>query len=250
MPKIESLILRSLNPSAQRRYYCDILGMTEFEDGTVGYTDREARLSFVQADRDYAPTPTDLYWKIAIAVPNIELAHHQLTARGVSVGPPRQFEDIGYLAHFTDPEGFTIELIEHWFLGERKEDYADSALLGGGAHLNLLTLRCNSITDIVATFEQWNMTPLSIQPVKEHNFTLHFFAFTDERPPSEDLYAIENRTWLYRRPYTVLEIQHLPSATNIRKPEYGCAGYERIEISGLTNTVQNDDLLIYCMLNP
>ena len=104
-------------------------------------------------------------------------------------------------------------------------------------------LRSNNIDDVLVTFEQLNMTPLSIQPVKNHNFTLYFYAFTSERPPSKNLFAVENRTWLYQRPYTVLEIQYLPDATDIRKSEYGCAGYERIEISGLPNTVQNDDLL-------
>ena len=53
------------------------------------------------------------------------------------------------------------------------------------------------------------MKLLSIQPVKRYNFTLYFLAFTEEDPPIlEDLEAVENREWLWQRPYSTLELQH------------------------------------------
>lgn len=52
------------------------------------------------------------------------------------------------------------------------------------------------------------MKLLSIQPVKRYNFTLYFLAYTEETPPNADLEAVENREWLWQRPYTTLELQH------------------------------------------
>lgn len=235
MPKIENITLGCLAPSAQRQFYCTVLGMSESSDGSVGYGALEARLQFQQAKRPYQPLPQDLYWKIAIAVPDIDLACRQLTALGVAVDAPRQFLDVGHLAHFKDPEGFTIELIEHWFAGARQAEPIDSTRLGGGAHLNLLTLRTANIQQVRQTCEGWNMKPLSVQPVSEHGFTLYFFAFTDDEPPSPDLSAVENRPWLYQRRYTVLEVQyrHADTGAVLTQPTRGDAGYLSTRVSGL-----------------
>ena len=232
MSKIESLVLRTCDPEAQCRFYCDILGMDELCDGTVGYGGEEAKIRFLKAEGRYDPKPDDVYWKIALAVPDIELACQQLTARGVDVGKPRQFQDVGFLAHFTDPEGFTIELIEHWFQGNRQAEEIGDDALGGGAHFNLLTLRTADIEMVQKACANWHMTPLSIQPVESHGFTLYFYAFTSDVPPSSDLYAVENREWLYQRKYTVLEVQHIHDATTMALTPVGNAGYAGTEFSG------------------
>ena len=56
------------------------------------------------------------------------------------------------------------------------------------------------------------MKLLSIQKVEAYGFTLYFLAFTDETPPNEDLNSIEIREWLWQRPYTTIELQHIPDA--------------------------------------
>lgn len=245
MPKIETIILRCRNPDAQRTFYCDVLGMKDFGDGKIGYDNAlEARLLFLPAEYKYTPTDQDLYWKIALAVSNIEMACQQLTERGVNVGTPGQFEDIGYLAHFTDPEGFKIELIEHSFKDQRQDEKTDLSIIGGDIHLNLLTLRSNDIQSILDSPVLQEMTPLSIQPVDRYGFTLHFFAFTDDSPPSTDLYAVENRTWVYQRRYTVLEVQHVHDLENIRTSGQNDAGYEGAVFSGVSNIQSNNPLLI------
>ncbi len=241
MPKIEAVILRCLDPQSQREFYCSVLGMTEFPDHSVGYGESEARLHFVPATQGYDPSSNDLYWKIAIAIPNIELASQQLIERGVVVGNPHQFRDIGFLAHFTDPEGFTVELIEHWFEGHRQEEVTDPRLLGGGAHLNLLTLRTGNIERVIETCEGWGMRLLSIQPVVEHGFTLYFYAFTDDCPPSSDLYSVENRPWLYQRRYTVLEIQHVHDAASMNKASKMAGGYAGAVLSDLPEGCSTND---------
>ena len=244
MPKIETVILRSYRPDQQRRFYSDILGMNCYEDGTVGYGEEEARLSFPQAGSNYVSRPNDLYWKIALAVPNIELACQQLTEFGIEVGPPRQFEDVGYLAHFVDPEGFTIELIEHYFKGNRPDKAGNSNLLGGGAHLNLLTLRTVNIEKVIETCQGWGMKMLCIQPLESYGFTLYFFAFTVDNPPSPDLRAVINREWLYQRRYTILEVQHLHNAESVLQPTDNDAAYAGTIFSGLTIDSDENELVI------
>ncbi len=244
MPKIDTITLRCANLKAQRSFYCDVLRMDEFEDGSVGYGGEEARLFFQQSERDYIPAPNDLYWKIVLAVPNIELAYQQLTELGIEVGTPRQFRDIGYIAHFSDPAGFTIELIDHWFQGNRPDEPFDTNLLGGGAHLNLLTLRSIDIEDITRSCLDWGMKLLAIEPVESHGFTLYFFAYTADVPPSSDLHAVENREWLYQRKYTVLEIQHLHDGAGIRPPRDGKAGYVSTTVAGMRTGKQIEALCI------
>ena len=206
---IESIHLRVQDPAEQVAFYRDQLGMTDFGSGLVGYEGAgQARLAFDAGSAPYAYGGTDLYWKIALAVPDLELACRQLAERGVSNDGPRQFRDIGYLAHIADPEGFKIELIQHTFEGDESPIPSDPNLLGGGPSLNLLTLRASEIAPVDELCRSLGMTPLSVQPVESYNFTLYFYAFTEERPPNVDLEAVENRPWLYQRPYTVLEIQH------------------------------------------
>lgn len=231
MTKLDTLTLRVKDPAAQRRFYCDILGMSDLRDGRLAYSPQEMALRFVAADAPYVPRPSDLYWKIALSVPNIDLAYEQLQSAGITCTAPAQFRDVGFLAKVTDPEGFTVELIDHWFEGDRPREEHDETLLGGGAHLSLLTLRTADIAAVESEINGWGMTPLSVQPVDPHGFTLYFYAFTDEQPPNANLEAVENRTWVYRRPYTVLEIQHVHALKRETTPSENVGGYSGVTIS-------------------
>ncbi|MEO1474153.1 MAG: VOC family protein, partial [Pseudomonadota bacterium] len=225
MNKLGTLMLRATDPDAERCFYREVLGMANLSDECISYSEQELAIHFTKAEEPYDPQPTDLYWKIALSVPNVELACAQLRAAGVDCSEPQQFRDVGYLAKATDPEGFVIELIDHWFQGDRPDTPIDETLLGGGAHLSLLTLRTADIASVEREVLSWGMVPLSVQPVDPFGFTLHFYAFTDERPPNDDLTAIENRPWLYQRPYTVLEIQHVHALDRETQPSSGAAGY-------------------------
>jgi len=225
MPKLDQVTLRCLNPEAQSQFYCEALDMQVHSDGSVGYGGEQAALAFQKGESEYKPKSNDLYWKIALSVPNIELACHQLTEKGIQVAAPEQFKDVAYLAHFSDPEGFTIELIDHWFKDNRQNQVINDHVFGGGAHFNLLTLRTTQIDKITQSCLQCGMKLLSIQPVESHGFTLYFFAFTSDFPPSKDPYAVENREWLYQRKYTVLEIQQVHRQINICTANLSEAGY-------------------------
>ena len=230
--RIDRIILRCRDAEAQRSFYVGVLGMREWKDGTVGYPGEGARLLFLPADHAYQPRPDDVYWKIALAVPDLDLACRQLEKAGVRVGVPEQFSDIGYLAHLTDPEGFTIELIAHCFQGETSPLPAGPAQLGGGATLNLVTLRSASLEEIDRTCDAFGMKALAIMPVERYGFTLYFYAFTEEEPPSQDLSAVENRPWIYQRPYTVFEIQHRPGAPSGNLPGRHQSGYVETVFAG------------------
>lgn len=244
MSKLDTLTLRVSDPDAQRRFYCGVLGMSDRGDGRVGYSDRETALRFVKAGARYVPEPADLYWKIALSVPNVDLAYEQLRRAGVPCTTPAQFRDVGFLAKAVDPEGFTIELIDHWFEGERPGAAHDESRLGGGAHLSLVTLRTPDIAAVEPTILAWGMRPLSVQPVTEYGFTLYFYAFSDEDPPNADLKAIENRVWVYQRPYSVLEIQHVHALDAVNPPSRNGGGYGGISIRAEGAVPACTDLLI------
>lgn len=208
--------------------------MQVLAENVVGFGGAEASIKFLPGNAPYQAATNDLFWKIALAVPNIEMACLQLRGFGVSVGAPHQFHDVGYLAHFRDPGGFPIELVQHTFQGEPSVEPTDKTRLGGGAHLNLLTLRAADIAPIRRACADWGMTLLSIQPVESHGFTLYFFAFTSEQPPSQDLFSLENRTWVYQRPYTVLEVQHLHDVGDLRDISEAESGYVGTDISNFS----------------
>lgn len=211
-------------------------------DGLIGYGPAEAGLLIEAGEGPYQASRENVYWKISLSVPDIELACAQLADRGVAVSAPSQLGEVGYLAHFDDPQGFQIELIDHYFQGDRPERKVDATRLGGGARLNLLTLRCHDQALIEAAVGRFELTPLCVIPVPDLGFTLHFFGSPDERPPNPDLEAVENRTWVYQREHTVLEIVHRPQEAPPRLPDPPESGYGGIRIAGIGDACRDDVL--------
>jgi hypothetical protein len=73
------------------------------------------------------------------------------------------------------------------------------------------------------------MQLLSVQPVDGRDFTLYFLAHAGESPPDPDLEAVGNRPWLWQRPYTTLELQHVQnSASRIRPLSLDETGYAEL----------------------
>lgn len=239
--QLARVILRAQSPDKLARFYTEHLGMSahvEHEVLILGYSGQDALIELRQAtagDR-YQHAQTDRYWKIGITLPNVDIARAQLSNAGISISEPKQFNDIGYMCHLADPEGFSIELLQHSFLGNRDATAGDpDQALGGQAAIGQITLRVTNIDNALAFYrERLGMTLLSIQPVLAYGFTLYFLAFTEERPPKPDLRAVENREWLWQRPYTTLELQHLESGLPNRPnlPGDGETGFAGIVIRG------------------
>lgn len=239
MPILSGVHIRTQDPEKLAEFYASALGMRIIKDSQslrVGYSTRDADIVLLPGGESYRHDKRDRYWKVGITLPNIDIAYSQLCKAGLPVSPPQQFHDIGYMCHLTDPEGHQIELLQHDFEGNRPASAGDpDQPLGGGARVGQITLRAADIGSDLSLFQSLGMRLLSVQPVPSHGFDLYFLGFTGEMPPAESLTSVANREWLWKRPYTTLEFQHLAGA-EINKN----SGYAGIEISGLKGAVSDD----------
>lgn len=248
LPRLSGLALHVDRPRALAAFYCEALGMAAEERAEgirLGYGGGDAVLALRPAQRHTHSTSPgdryrqgDRYWKIGITLPDVDIAHAQLSARlpswGVKVSEPRQFRDIGYMCHLADPEGFEIELLQHSFAGEARSGEGDPGLpLGGGARIGQLTLRTDEIeADLAHYRDRLGMKPLAFKALPDLDFDLHFLAFTDEAPPDGDPGSARTLQWLWRRPYTTLELQHRRDGRTIRHREPGEHGHTEVLIDG------------------
>lgn len=162
----------------------------------------------------YVPKPSqDVYWKIGLSLADVDTARSQLMSHGVDVTQPRQFRDIGYLCHLSDPFGYSIELLQRDFqsnfCSERIKSFLNPTFaLRQQTHVGQITLRVSDIKESLRFYESsLGMKLLSRQNIPDM-FDLYFLACTDEKPPSDDVNAVEIREWLWKRPYTTLELQY------------------------------------------
>lgn len=155
------------------------------------------------------PSLTEGYWKYSIAVPNLRLAREHLISQGINIGSPFEVKNIAYLCHFTDPDGYCIELIQHYFTNNsRKRLSSSSSFQECLPTLNLSTLRVKQIDESLAFYTKLGMRLVSRQKVAGRNMHLYFLSFNMESPPSSDIDSLRVREWLWQRPYTLLELQH------------------------------------------
>lgn len=235
--RLSAVLLRVADPERLAAFYADILDMTLHVQGPnrrLGYEGQDADLLLMPGGGGYTHDGGQRYWKIGITLPDVDLAAAYLRRKGVDVSTPKQFLDIGYMCHLKDPAGFVIELLQHDFQGNRPDDAADPAAPFAGACIGQITLRTGDIAAEDAFWRARGMQLLSVQDVAQYGFDLHFYAFTDEKPPNADLWSVENREWLWKRPYTTLEFQHLAGAQFAPAPDY-----RGLEIQGLTESLRD-----------
>ncbi len=220
--------LRSSNLDVLVSFYNDMLGMNVLAQPSIrgenvhallGYHNHPAAGTCIELQscditdqhKHYHHKTHDIYWKIGITLPDVDSAVSVLRRKGVSVSDPQQFLDIGYLCHLQDPAGFQIELLQHEFhsVSAPKTPIPDHPL-GQCATLGQITLRVIDINESLLFYRDIiGMRLLSIQPVTPYGFTLYFLAHTDETPPNADIESVANREWLWQRPYTTIELQHV-----------------------------------------
>ena len=238
--RLAGVALNVASPEQLAAFYTRHLGMAVDRSGEflrLGYGGPGAGLELRPASSPdpYVHDGSDEYWKIGITLPDVDMAFEQLSRAGVPVTRPRQFLDIGYMCHLTDPEGFQIELLQHTFEGQPRTLPGNPDLpLGGGAQIGQITLRVVNLDDALALYQRsLGMRLLSKQVVGGRDFTLYFLAFTDEMPPNSDIEAVANRPWLWQRPYTTLELQHLTGQeTTVRHASADDAGYAGLLFAG------------------
>lgn len=230
--RLSALRLRVADPDQLADFYRDILGMSVRAEGQarrVGYTGQDADLLLMPGGGGYSHDQGQRYWKIGITLPDVDLAAESLHKQGVAVSAPRQFLDIGYMAHLSDPEGFVIELLQHDFEGNRPENAGDPAAPFVHARIGQITLRTGDIAAEDKSCRAQGMKLLSMQDVAPYGFDLHFYAFTQESPPDPDPWAVRNREWLWKRPYTTLEFQHVQGAQFAPAPDYKGLEFEGLD---------------------
>ena len=217
--KIAQLYLYASQIESTLVFYTKTLGMKLVKQEQVNdlkayhlsYGNKEASLVFVNnPDFKRQYIENEGYWKIALSVEDLSIAREALLQSGVDVGPAFQVPEVAYLCHFKDPEGYTIELIQHKFEVNHvpKEPNIEFALKTPTV-FSLITYRAKYIYQSLKLYQDIGMRLLSVQDVSTRGFTLYFLAFTEDVLPNEDVTAIENREWLWQRPYTILELQHV-----------------------------------------
>ena len=229
--KIVKHILKVQNFSDLSRFYGDYLGMSSFgtpDSPLFGFDRQQCLLEFREgASAPYEAEVNDFYWKIGITLHDLDAAVAYLRRRGLSLPDPYQFRNIGYMTKLRDPKGFVIELLQQGFEGHAKPAGVGHRV-GCQATLAHITLRVTDLTAARSCFEdRLGMRLMSIQPVRDLDFCLYFYAWSDEALPSPDLTAVENREWLWSRPYTLIELQHLEARNaSIRRADPGQAGFD------------------------
>jgi predicted enzyme related to lactoylglutathione lyase len=225
--KITRHCLRVRNPLELVDFYGTVLGMRNYGDRNhpmLGYHPGQCLLELTGgAVKDYHAEPDALYWKIGITLRDLDTAVNVLRDNGHAVSDPQQFRNIGYMSHLRDPQGFDIELLQQGFEGHAT-DPGRGHPVGGQATLAHITLRVNDIAAARAHCEgRLGMRLLSVQPIP-------------------DLEAVENREWLWSRPYALLEMQHIyaggvkPAGSD--EEQAGFAGFAwQSSISGAHNYV-------------
>ena len=116
--RIAALRLRVADPARLADFYRVNLGMVVRAEGDarrVGYPGPSADLLLLPGGGRYAHDRGQRYWKIGITLPDLDQAAEWLRRAGINVSRPAQFRDIGYMCHLSDPEGFSIELLQHDF---------------------------------------------------------------------------------------------------------------------------------------
>jgi len=235
-----------------REFYQDVLGMpylrSDDDHLCCAYSESSCQVTFHKNSvTAFVDRPHNFYWKIGITVRDLDIAVHFLNEQGVDASAPRQFRDIGYMSHIKDPNGFIIELLQQGFNGN-EHSVPKGHPIGAQATLAHITLRVTDIDAAKRFLEnELGMRLMSVQPVTDYCFCLYFYAWSDESLPDPDLESVENREWLWARPYTLIELQHLQSAdTKIHRPDKTEAGFEQISfrcINCAERTMTSDRIL-------
>lgn len=149
------------------------------------------------------------YWKISIAIKDVDIARKKLIQMGIEVSDGFQVPDVAYLCHLYDPNGYCIELIQHKFShNHTSEPENPDFVLGNPPVLSLVTYRAKDIDSSLDFYTKvLGMNLLSRMALPQRGFDLYFLGFSPE--PEEDVESINIREALWQRPNTMIELQQI-----------------------------------------
>ena len=180
-------------------------------------TDNHATGICFEIDEDIISQAKNMgYWKVGFSVYDVDSVVDFFQRKGIKIGCGFQFQQIGYMQHTRDPNGYSIELLQHAFESNFVRIQSKRVGIMGQPvdkppTLGQITLRCKNADKSCDFYANMlGMKLLSVQPVEVAKpFTLYFFAYTTDTPPnSEDLSSVDNREWLWKKPYTQIELVH------------------------------------------
>jgi len=227
MKYLQSLSLYISKPLDSLSFYISKLGMKlieiYIEEDKKYYHlsfDKNSKQAFLELIYDKNNTQTvfpknqDLlegYWKIAISIKDVDIASDKLIEKGIKVSEAFQVPNVAYLCHIQDPDGYTIELIQHKFQENHIKEKEDSSYkLGNKPVFSLITYRVKNINKSLDFYQtKLGLKLFSKMDVTKRGFNIYFLAASKEKAPSENIEAIENAQWLWTRDYTMIEFQHI-----------------------------------------
>lgn len=203
--------------SAVRAFYIDKLRLEECSPlcfRAVGNEESamvQVIVSAATTEPGHSADALPTFWKIGLSLDDVNdfAATQALQTQG------KQFLDVGFLTHVSDPAGLCVELLQTSF--ENNENRRNTLLAARPIvrplSIGQITLRVTNVDLSLAFYrDRLGMRLLARIPVPQYSFTLYFLAYTSQEPPNPyDLEAVENREWCWTRPYTTLELQHFHS---------------------------------------
>lgn len=261
MQRISAHSLYISNPKRSLDFYVNKLGMKLFksfiEDEIEFYQlkfnedTKEAVLELIY-DKSNKETifPKDSsklegYWKMSISIKDVDIARNKLLEKDIEVSTAFQVPNVAYLCHFFDPDGYALELIQHEFEQNHiKEKENKNYTLGNKAIFSLITYRVKDINKSLDFYKNTlDMELFSKMKVHQRGFELYFLGYSQETLPNKDIEAIENRTWLWQRDFTMIELQYIldiKKDTDFTYDVSKSTGFKQIAISNSKLGLQKD----------
>ncbi|XQW84826.1 VOC family protein [Thalassotalea piscium] len=234
--KLGMLLISQYKVASKHHYF---LAFSEKQDASLELVFDPNTVFTVESQ----PSLTEGYWKYSIAVPNLVLAREHLILQGINIGSPFAVKNIAYLCHFTDPDGYCIELIQHYLTNNNRKILSRSTSFQEcQPTFNLSTLRVKQIDKSLAFYKKLGMSLVSRQKVESRNMHLYFLSFNKESPPSSNIDSVSIREWLWQRPYTLLELQHtddIESKIGFNYRTSTDSGFLGLDIKNLKNLTQD-----------
>jgi catechol 2,3-dioxygenase-like lactoylglutathione lyase family enzyme len=157
-------------------------------------------------------------WLGLTNIPDVNATVKSLESAGVrGVNLQGQFEDIGYVAHFLDPDGFKLELLQtvmEWTFKQQacKCELPETPLRASDPCLGHVKFNVREVHACLRFYvDGLGMRLLSEQEVPRYGLTLFFLGFThasDDAAPDSDVCSPHNREWMWQRRHTHVELQH------------------------------------------
>lgn len=207
-------------------FYINSLGMTLLnsfkKDGKEIFhlsfekASKQAILELIYDENSLTKFPRNVdnlegYWKIAICIKDVDIARRNLINNGVKVSEAFEVPNVAYLCHFEDPDGYTLELIQHKFnKNHKKEDEDTNYILGNKPVFSLVTYRVKDIKKSIDFYiNELGLKLYSKMDVSFRGFMLYFLAPDIDKLPDNDVSSIKNVEWLWQRDFTLIELQHI-----------------------------------------